>query len=147
MGVWRLDCFDRLLKDQPHEREAINWLETLIRTANGENGGERRPDFIRASVEGAPGQNVSQAMIDAGEELAAVEGNLYPGCARLLFGLLRPDAALKDNWRAVVQSATSETNEAAQGAMVRAAAANLLWIRQNVDRLTRDRRERRRMAA
>ena len=142
-GAWRPDCFSTLLKRQPDEHGAVLWLEALIRTANGEITQERTPGHIRGSVEGAPGQNVSQVMIDASVELAAVEESLYPACARLLFGLLLPDAALESRWRDVVRKHTGETNAQAQGAMVRASAANLLWVQQNIGRLARDRKERR----
>lgn len=145
VGAWRMNCFNLLLKDKA-QGSAVAWLETLIRTANGENSQERRPDFIRSSSEGAPGQNITQAMIAASEELATVEASLYPACARLLFGLLKPDASQEDNWRDVVKTSTGETNPHAQAAMVRAAAANLLWVQDNISRLMRDRRERR-MAA
>lgn len=147
VGAKRLTCFPSLLPSPSLELAAIDWLDELIRAANGENGGERSPGYISGSCEGAPGQNISSAMIAAGETLQAVESALYPACARLLFGLMKPDAATEHNWRSVVQSATGETNPQAQGAMVRAAAANLLWVQQNIDRLVSERVRRRREAA
>lgn len=146
-GRVRLNCFNALLVAGGPEFKAVEWLEALLRTASGENTQERRPDHIRASADGAPGQGITADMIEASETLAAVEENLYPAALRLLFGLLKPDAALSNNWRSVVQAATGETNPQAQGAVVRAAAANLQWVRQNIDRLQRERRDRRRMAA
>jgi len=146
-GIWRPDCFNMLLKGRPNEQEAIMWLETLIRTAAGENGQERRPDFIRASSDGAPGQNVSGDMIDAGETLASVEENMAPRDIRMLFELLKPDEALITRWREVVQRCTGEVNPQAQGAAVRSACVTLCWVKDNAERLKRDRRERRRMAA
>lgn len=139
-AAWRSDCFNTLLKRQSAEYAAVVWLETLMREASGENTQERRPDFIRATAEGAPGQNVSQAMIDASRELEAVESYLPPVAKRTLFGLLKPDAALDRNWREAVRKATGETNPQAQGAAVRSAAASLLWVQQNIGRLARDQR-------
>lgn len=154
LSIARPDCFTLLLRPgkRPGDRcwmleyGAVLWLEDLVRTAQGENAPERRPDFIRGSVEGAPGQNISQAMIDASGILAAVEANLPPAQMRLLFGLLRPDAALDANWRSVAARHSGETNAQAQGAAVRAAATSLLWVQDNIDRLVRERKERRMVA-
>lgn len=139
MGAWRMNCFNTLLAAGSLERQAVDWLDELIRTAAGENGAERRPDHIPASTEGAPGQNVTDTMIEAGRVLEVVEGSLYPACARLLFGLLRPDAANDTHWRDVVRHATGETHTHAQAAMVRAAVANLAWVKDNVPRLMKER--------
>lgn len=142
-SVTRHDCFTLLLKDRVPSHKAVGWLETLIRTAAGENGQERRPDFIRATTDGAPGQNITADMIAASEVLTVVEENLRPWEARLLFELLRPDAALLTRWRDAVARLTGETNPQAQGAAVRAAAASLAWVRENIERLQRERRSRR----
>jgi hypothetical protein len=143
VGIWRPDCFSLLLKGRPAETAAVQWLEQLIRTASGENGQERRPDFIRATVAGAPGQNVSQNMIDADDMLAAVTEHMAPRDARMLFELLRPDEALLTRWRDVVQRCTGETNPQAQGAAVRAACAHLAHLEKISDRLLWDRKQRR----
>lgn len=146
LAIWRPDCFALLLKGRPDEQAAINWLEALIRTAQGENGGERRPDFIRGSCEGAPGQNVSQAMIDADLHLIAATEAMAPNHARMLFDLLKPDEALLTRWRDVVKRCTGEVNPHGQAAAVRAACAQLVSIQNSIGRLVRDRQERR-MAA
>jgi len=147
-GAWRMNCFNTLLPAGGLERAAVDWLDDLVRTANGENGGERRPDFIRASVEGAPGQNVSQAMIEAGIILSVVEEAMPTRAMQMLFDLLRPDADLMTRWRGVVEKRTGETNPHAQAASVRAACAFLAHIKEQAPRLLRERRERRdRMAA
>jgi len=143
VGIWRPDCFNLLLKGHPAEAAAVQWLEELIRTASGENGQERRPDFIRASSDGAPGQNVSQSMIDADDMLSAVTEHMAPRDARMLFELLKPDEALLTRWRDVVQRCTGETNPQAQGGAVRAACAHLAHIRTISDRLFGDRKNRR----
>jgi len=153
-AISRPDCFTALLRPgrRPGERcwmleyGAVLWLEDLVRTAQGENGGDRRPDFIRGSCEGAPGQNISQAQIDAGKILAVVEGSMPPAQMRLLFDLLRPDAALEGNWRPIAARCSGEVNPQAQGAAVRAACTSLLWVQDNIERLKRERADRR-MAA
>ena len=147
LARWRPDCFTMLLKGRTAEQGAIQWLETLIRTASGENGSDRRPDYIRGSAEGAPGQNVSQSMIDADLYLVTATEALPPNVARMLFDLLKPDEALLTRWREIVKRCTGETNPVAQGAAVRAACAQLLWVQNSIDRLVRERRDRRALAA
>lgn len=140
----RLDCFAMLLKgdDYALARTSVDWLEELIRAASGENGKERRPDFIRASNDGAPGQNVTDAMISASRELQVVEANLRPWEARLLFELLRPDHARIGRWHEVAQRVTKEVNPQAQGAAVRLAAQSLQWVHARMPLLMREYRER-----
>lgn len=145
-GAWRKDCFAALLGNSP-ERGAVVWFEELIRTSMGEGGGERPLDFVRASSEGAPGQNVTDAMMRASELVETVEEALRPWEARLLFRLLDADAALLTRWRPVVQQATGVTNPVAQGERVRMAATSLMWVRDNMGRLQRERRERKAEAA
>ncbi len=140
-GAWRLNCFNTLLPAKGVERDAIDWLDELVRTANGENSPERRPDFIRASTEGAPGQNVSDAMIAASLRLQVVVENIAPAHARMLLDLLKPDADLLTRWRAVVERCTGETNPQAQAGAVRAACTSLAWIKDNIRRLERTRSE------
>lgn len=148
LSARRLDCFALLLKDDAHAeaRSAVNWLEELIRDASGENTQERRPDFIRASCEGAPGQNVTQRMIEASRTLEVVETSLRPWEARLLFELLRPDEALLTRWREVVKRVTRANNPQAQGERVRSACESLLWVRENAAALMKARREMREAA-
>lgn len=138
-GAWRLNCFNTLLPAKGAERDAIDWLDELVRTANGENGSERRPDFVRGSTEGAPGQNVSDAMITASLRLQVVVESMAPAHARMLLDLLKPDADLLTRWRTVVERCTGETNPQAQAATVRAACTSLVWIRDNIHRLERAR--------
>lgn len=143
LAVFRPDCFTLLLKGRPEEIAAVQWLEELIRTAQGENGQERRPDFIRGSSEGAPGQNIGQSMIDADRYLVTATEAMPPSTARMLFELLKPDEALLTRWRPIVERCTRETNPQAQGAAVRAACAQLVWVRNNIHRLAAERQERR----
>lgn len=146
-GAWRLNCFNTLLTQGGSERQAIDWLEDTIRTANGENGQERRPDHIRASNDGAPGQSVTDAMIAASRDLEIVEQHTSPADMRMLFALLQPDADLLTRWRAFVERHTGETDAKAQGARVRAACSHLAFMRDRMPTLRREYRERRQAAA
>lgn len=137
-GAWRLNCFNTLLPAKGAERDAIDWLDELVRTANGENSPERRPDFIRASTDGAPGQNVSDAMIAASFRLQVAMEHMAPAHGRMLMELLKPDADLITRWRGVVERCTGETHSHAQAATVRAACTSLVWIKDNIRRLERD---------
>lgn len=146
-GAWRLNCFNTLLQSDGHDRAAVDWLDETVRTANGENGQERRPDFIRSSSEGAPGQNVTDAMIYASLDLQIVEANMNPTDMRMLFALLQPDADLMTRWRVAVERYTAETDPKAQAARVRAACSHLAWIRDRLPTLRREYRERRQAVA
>lgn len=146
-GALRMNCFAALLPAASPEIKAVDWLETILRTAQGENAQERRPDHIRASTEGAPGQNVTADMIAASWVLEALEANMAPCDIRMLFALLKPDESLLTRWRSVVQQCTGETNPQAQGARIRGAATSLAHIRTIVDRLVWALQEQRRMAA
>lgn len=138
----RFYCFDLLLKDHADAQKAVSWLEDLLRTASGENAQDRRPDHIRASTVGAPGQNISQQQIDASEVLATVEENMRPLQVRMLFSLLKPDQALYTRWHGVVEAMTGEVNAQAQGARVRDACEALAWVRSNIDAFVVSRRKR-----
>lgn len=142
-GAWRLNCFNTLLPAKCQERDAVDWLEELVRTANGENAQERRPDHVRASNDGPPGQNISDAMIQASVRLEVVMENMAPQHGRMLMELLKPDADLITRWRGVVERCTGETHSHAQAATVRAACTSLVWVKDNLGRLEKARRDRR----
>jgi len=138
----RFYCFDLLLKDQPHAHKAVAWLEDILRTAEGENTQDRRPDHIRASTVGAPGQNITDRQIEAGEVLATIEEGMRPDQLRMILALLKPDQALYTRWHGVVQAMTGEVNAQAQGARVRDACESLAWVRVNIDTLAASRKRR-----
>lgn len=146
-GAWRLNCFNTLLTQGSMEREAIDWLDETIRMANGECGQERRPDHIRASSNGAPGQAISDAMIAASRDLEVIEQHVQPSDMRMLFALLQPDADLITRWRAVVSRFTGEKDPRAQAARVRSACSHLAWVRDRMPSLRRQYEERRTAAA
>lgn len=129
----RKDVFEHLRERRALSEEAftaVRAYENALRTAEGANTPERRPDHIRASTEGAPGQNISQAAIDASRYVEFVDRKLSSRDLKLLTALLDPQAGSSVHWRSTVQAVTTETNEAAQTARVRAMAENVADIRQ-----------------
>lgn len=145
-GAWRLNCFNTLLPQKSAERSAVDWLDDLVRTANGENGQERRPDHIRASTEGAPGQSISDAMIEASRKLEVVTSHMPSKHARMLLELLKPDEDLITRWRPVVERCTKEATPHGQAAAVRTACATLAHIKDTMPRLMREMSERKQAA-
>lgn len=124
----RIDVFQLLLerKALPQDSfDAIRTYEATVATAMGWNTPERRPDHIRASVEGAPGQNVSQAMIEASRMVQWVEAMLTTRDAELLKALLHENDANCGRWRGTVERITGESRDDAHTVAVRAMCANL----------------------
>lgn len=146
-GAWRLNCFNTLLTVGGREREAVDWLEEMVRTASGENAEERRPDHVRSSTAGAPGQNITDAMIAASRDLEIVGQSMRPDQWRMLLALLQPDADLMTRWRAVVERYTGETDPRAQASRVRECCSHLAWIWDRMPTLRREFHERRALAA
>ncbi len=134
-------ALDKVLVDGSRERKAVDWLQETISTANGENTPERRPDHIRGSSSGPPGQNINDDMMLAHDTLTVIEDITPPSEMRMLYELLKPEARLI--WREIVQTHTGEKNHHCQSARVRAAASGLVFIQDNITRLMRDRRDRR----
>lgn len=144
LGAWRRDVFtilrnrhgkpqDGYPKGKPalsqHAYEAFRGHEADIHLAAGASGGDRRPDFIRATSEGAPGQNVTQDAIDATTRVKKTLGGLSPSDARLLTALMTGEKALAKNWRLTVETETGETADEAQTARIRALGDNLIHAR------------------
>ena len=141
----RLDVFALL-----HERKAmtdpqliaVRRLEVLIGVAYGHekpDQGER----VDTSSQGAPGQNVSQTMIDAHAEMREVMGEVGITNARLLNALLAPTEgpAALTRWRKTVSDVTREGRPEVQSAMIRTACENLALAWQAFDYRARERRE------
>lgn len=129
----RVDVFQHLLERRALSQEAfeaIRAYEADLATAAGANTPERRPDHIRASTEGAPGQNISQRQIEASKRVQFIDDRLSPRDLKLLTALLHEGSGYLQQWRATVQAVTGERNEAAQTARVRAMAENVADIRQ-----------------
>lgn len=123
VGAQRLDVFAMLLSRDGLSAEAyaaIRDHERDVHIAEGVETPERRPDYIRASTAGAPGQNVTQQMIDASLMVQLTLDALTPRMARLLTILMQPGEALMTRWRGNVEAVTGEGRSDAQSAMIRA---------------------------
>ena len=144
LGAWRRDVFtilrnrhgkptDGFPKGRPalsqRAYEAFRGHETDIHLSEGASGGDRRPDFIRATCEGAPGQNVTQEAIDAAGRVKKTLLGLSPTDARLLTALMTGEKALARNWRLTVETETGETADESQAARIRALGENLIHAR------------------
>lgn len=144
LGAWRRDVFtilrnrhgkptDGFPKGRPalsqRAYEAFRGHETDIHLSEGASGGDRRPDFIRATCEGAPGQNVTQEAIDAAGRVKKTLTGLSPTDARLLTALMTGEKALARNWRHTVETETGETADESQAARIRALGENLIHAR------------------
>jgi hypothetical protein len=147
IGAFRLDVFSLL-----HERKAltdpqliaVRRLEVLIGTASGHERPEQGMDRVDSSTSGAPGQNISQAMIDASGELRIIMREIGFTNARLLMALLAPEnsPAVMTRWRQTVADITREERSEVQAAMIRTACENLALAWQAFDYRARERRER-----
>lgn len=130
----RLDVFALLLSRKALDRDAHDAFrdhEEAVHIAAGWATPERRPDHIRASTEGAPGQNIGQGMIEASRMVKATLDRLSPSEARLLDALMGLGAAGLTQWRHTVQTVTGENNDHGQTSRIRALGENLLWARRS----------------
>lgn len=140
----RIDVFQLLLERNALPQasfDAVRDYEADLATSLGWNTPERRPDYIRSSTEGAPGQNVSQIMIEASRMVRWVESMLTTRDWRLLSALLHENDGSIAHWRATVERVTGESRDEAHAVAIRCMAANL---RDVVERFPS---EQRRMAA
>lgn len=127
----RVDVFQILLEKRALSQDSFNAVrdyEHDVSVALGHTTPERRPDYIRASQEGAPGQSISQAQIEASARVAWVESRLPPRDLRLLDALIAT-TAIQGQWRMTVEAITLERRDEAQTAAVRLMADNLRDIR------------------
>lgn len=144
LGAWRQDVFTVLRgrKGKPSAEypkgkpalsqrsyEAFRAHEADIQLAAGASGGERRPDYIRSTTAGPPGQNITQEAIDAATRVKKTLQHLCPSDARLLSILMTGEKALAKNWRATVEAETGETADEGQTARIRALGENLIHAR------------------
>jgi len=143
-GAWRKDVFETLRnrRGKPEVKgqlgrpalpqrsyEAFRSHERDIHMAEGAGNPDRRPDFIRSTSGGAPGQNVTAEMLDAAERVRKTMRAMSPPDARLVSVLLTGENALAKNWRAVVEKETGEHQDEAQAARIRALGENLYYAR------------------
>lgn len=143
-GAWRRDVFtilrnktgkpcDGWPKGKPalsqRSFDAYRAHEADMHLSAGAAANERRPDFIRATTEGAPGQAVTKDALDAGRRVRETMKRLSPPDASLLTDLMDGEKALAAHWRKTVMGRTGETGEEAQTARVRSLGENLHWAR------------------
>ena len=144
IGAFRVDVFSLL-----HERKAltdpqliaVRRLEVLIGVAYGHEKPEQG-ERVDTSSQGAPGQNVSQTMIDAHADLRSVMREIGITNARLLNALLAPTEgpAALTRWRKTVSDVTREGRPEVQSAMIRTACENLALAWQSFDYRARERK-------
>jgi hypothetical protein len=130
----RLDVFALLLSRKALDKDAHDAFrdhEETVHVAAGWATPERRPDHIRASTEGAPGQNISQGMIVASRMVKATLDRLSPSEGRLLDALMGLGASGLTQWRHTVQRVTGENNDHGQASRIRALGENLIWARRS----------------
>ena len=141
----RLDVFDLLMSrkslTQP-QVDAVRRLEQKQALAYGHERPEQSFDRVDKSSEGAPGQNVTQAMIDAQRDLSIIYVTTGGKSAELLMALTQPQEAILTRWRPTVQRVTGEHDERVQAAMIRAACENLALAWQSFDYRARERKAR-----
>ena len=141
----RLDVFDLLMSrkslTQP-QVDAVRRLEQKQALAYGHERPEQSFDRVDKSSEGAPGQNVTQAMIDAQRDLSIIYVTTGGKSSELLIALTQPQEAILTRWRPTVQRVTGEHDERVQAAMIRAACENLALAWQSFDYRARERKAR-----
>lgn len=133
----QIDVFQHLLERQALAQDsfdAVRAYEHDVSVALGHTTPERRPDHIRGSESGAPGQNISQAQVEASRRMQWVRDRLPPRDFRLLEHLLVNGSAHKGQWRQTVEVITGERRDEAQSAAVRLMADNVRDIRQAMPR-------------
>lgn len=148
-GAWRKDVFETLRnkRGKPEVKgqlgrqalperayDAYRGHERDLHVSMGVSNPDRRPDFIKATGEGAPGQNVTAEMLDAAHRVRETMRRLPAPDASLLAALMTGENALAKNWRAVVAAETGERQDEAQAARIRALGANLCDVRAVVGR-------------
>lgn len=129
----RIDAFQLLLERNALPQasfDAVRAHETDLATSLGFNTPERRPDHIRATCEGAPGQNVSQFMIEASRMVRWVETMLTTRDWRLLTALLHENDGNVGRWHETVARITGEARDESHAVAVRCMAANLKDVRE-----------------
>lgn len=122
--------------------DAVRRLEEKQAIANGHERPEQSFDRVDKSSDGAPGQNITQSMIDAQADLRTIYLTTGGKSSELLIALTQPQEGILTRWRETVQRITGEHDERAQGAMIRAACENLASAWQGFDYRARERKAR-----
>lgn len=123
----RLDVFALLhSRGQLNQGElnAVRRLEEDMAVAGGHLRPEQSYDRVDRSTDGAPGQNVTQTMIDASGAVKEVLAMCGPIHGALLSALVE-GGSLITRWRATVRRVTGEESDRAGALLVRQAARTL----------------------
>lgn len=140
----RLDVFALLFSRRALSQEAHDAFrdhEATVELAAGFGTPERRPDHVRASTQGAPGQNVSSAMVEASRLEHLTLERLSPSDSALLSALMTIGNASMGRWHFTVQRVTGETDDKAQASRVRALGENLIHARRRAMKAVHDYRQ------
>lgn len=124
----RIDVFKLLLERNALPQESFNAVreyEVAVATASGFHTPERRPDHIRSSQSGPPGQNIGDLQVNASRTVAWVERTLTTRDHKLLTALLRENDGNVGRWRGTVEAITGETRDENHACAIRSMAANL----------------------
>ncbi|MBC6981413.1 hypothetical protein [Caulobacter sp. 17J80-11] len=127
----RLDVFDQLFAQRALTEAqvgAARRLEADLACAAGVDRAQAGFEKVDACAPGAPGQGVTQVMVDASARAGAALDACGPVNARLLRALLEPQfdgAGAREPWRATVARVTGDPGRDAAGALVRLACENL----------------------
>ena len=129
----RMDFASLLLRREAISVPAFNAYrdtQELHARASGANMGGGNMDRVDSSTQGAPGQNITQAMIDARKTLDWLLGQIGTRNARLICALIDGEEGGNGpggcgQWHVTVQRVTGETNEDTHAALVRSACEGL----------------------
>lgn len=121
---------------------AVRRLEEKQAIANGHERPEQSFDRVDKSSEGAPGQNITQAMIDAQADLRTIYLTTGGKSSELLIALTQPQEGILTRWRDTVAKVTGEKDEDVHAAMIRSACENLAAAWQGFDYRARERKAR-----
>lgn len=144
IGAYRPDVFSLLYEKgrlSDTQLFAVRRLEGLQALALGHERPEQG-ERVDSSSQGAPGQNVSQAMIDAMGELRIIYATTGGQSAELIKALLAEQSSILSRWRKTVTRITRETNDDVMGAIVRSACENLAEAFKAFDYRAKERRKR-----
>lgn len=129
----RMDFASLLLRRSAISETAFNAYrdtQELHAKASGANMGGGNMDRVDSSTQGAPGQNITTAMIDARAKLDWLFAQIGNRDARLIRALIEgePDGNGPGGcgqWHITVERVTGEKNADAHGALVRSACEGL----------------------
>ena len=113
-----------------HAFNAYRDTQELHAIASGANMGGGNMDRVDSSTQGAPGQNISQAMVDARKRLDWLLGQIGTRDARLICALIDGEQGGNGpggcgQWHITVERVTGEKNEDTHAALVRGACEGL----------------------